>query len=47
VKQLGGNIHDDDQKEINHAGFVVHDRKGGDMAEWPEDLRVREYPQTT
>ena len=20
------------------------DRKGGDMAEWPEDLRVREFP---
>lgn len=26
--------------------FVVRlqDRKGGDMAEWPEDLRVREFP---
>jgi hypothetical protein len=23
---------------------VVRDRKGGDMAEWPEDLRVREFP---
>lgn len=22
----------------------LRDRKGGDMAEWPEDLRVREYP---
>jgi protein gp37 len=22
----------------------LHDRKGGDMAEWPEDLRVREFP---
>ncbi len=22
------------------------DRKGGDMAEWPEDLRVRQYPAT-
>jgi len=21
------------------------DRKGGDVAEWPEELRVREYPQ--
>jgi protein gp37 len=28
-------------------GFVVrlHDRKGGDWAEWPEDLRVREFPE--
>lgn len=22
----------------------LKDRKGGDMSEWPEDLRVREYP---
>lgn len=22
----------------------AHDRKGGDMAEWPEDLRVRQFP---
>lgn len=24
---------------------VLKDRKGGNMAEWPEDLRVREYPR--
>jgi protein gp37 len=24
----------------------LRDRKGGDMSEWPEDLRVREFPQT-
>lgn len=23
----------------------LRDRKGGDMAEWPEDLRVRELPE--
>jgi protein gp37 len=23
----------------------LRDRKGGDISEWPEDLRVREYPQ--
>lgn len=23
----------------------LKDRKGGDMAEWPEDLRVRQYPE--
>lgn len=22
----------------------LRDRKGGDMSEWPEDLRVREFP---
>jgi hypothetical protein len=32
------------------TGSCVHDihlsdPKGGDMAEWPEDLRVREFPQ--
>ena len=24
--------------------FRMHDRKGGDWSEWPEDLRIREYP---
>lgn len=24
--------------------FTVKDKKGGDMSEWPEDLRVREFP---
>lgn len=24
----------------------LRDRKGGDMAEWPEDLRVRQWPKT-
>jgi hypothetical protein len=27
-----------------HHGF--RDSKGGDMAEWPSDLRVREFPRT-
>jgi protein gp37 len=26
-------------------GFQLSDRKGGDPAEWPEDLRVREFPR--
>jgi protein gp37 len=26
--------------------YEVRDRKGGDMDEWPEDLRVREFPAT-
>lgn len=25
-------------------GMALADKKGGDMAEWPEDLRVREFP---
>lgn len=24
--------------------YAQHDRKGGDMSEWPADLRVREFP---
>jgi protein gp37 len=27
------------------APMHLYDRKGGDMAEWPEDLRVREWPE--
>ena len=29
------------------GGLVLglHDRKGGDMNEWPADLRVREWPE--
>lgn len=27
--------------------FRLRDRKGGDMSEWPEDLRVREFPGET
>lgn len=34
VKQLGAN-----------CDVELKDRKGGDMAEWPEDLRVRQMPK--
>ena len=27
--------------------ITVRDAKGGDMSEWPEDLRVREFPEAT
>lgn len=39
VKQLGA-------KPVNREGVAhpLKDPKGGDMAEWPEDLRVREFP---
>lgn len=29
----------------NEKRLVLMDRKGGDPAEWPEDLRVREFPE--
>lgn len=30
----------------HRPGLGLRDRKGGDWSEWPEDLRVREYPAT-
>lgn len=31
-----------------HVTYMCpNDRKGGDMSEWPEDLRVREFPHAT
>jgi len=35
VKQLGANV-------VRHS---VKHRKGADMGEWPEELRIRQYPQ--
>lgn len=46
VKQLGGNLSDDDLSECGRAtGKSMAHPKGGDPSEWPEDLRVREFPQ--
>jgi hypothetical protein len=40
--------HDLDGTADNYQGAPVRvrlrDRKGGDMTEWPEDLRIREFP---
>lgn len=52
VKQLGAAVtgdpsefpsarHDDGD---GHRTFRLNDSKGGDPSEWPDDLRVREYP---
>jgi protein gp37 len=49
VKQLGANARELGEA-IGNTGFVANpqlklrDPKGGDMSEWPEDLRVREVP---
>jgi protein gp37 len=40
VKQLGGVVYGGDNARIR-----LRDRKGGDPSEWPEELRVREYPR--
>lgn len=39
VKQLGANAHDGGRLKLR-------DRKGGDMAEWPADVRVRAFPRS-
>jgi len=52
VKQLGARPRAARGSDfLGHAIFddgtvrSLRDRKGGDMAEWPEDLRVREFPR--
>jgi protein gp37 len=33
-------------RDDNHDVYDLKDKKGGDMDEWPFDLRVREYPES-
>lgn len=45
VKQLGARPYDPSCAMKDNPGWLGYiDRKGGDINEWPEDLRVREYP---
>jgi|SRR5580658_6677800 protein gp37 len=48
VKQLGSravaDIQDARGGYLGFKGLDLKDKKGGDMAEWPEDLRVRSFP---
>ena len=48
VKQLGARpiiyLGDGHRNEVRVRPILLRDRKGGDWAEWPEDLRVREFP---
>lgn len=49
VKQLGSRPVRDglDNREGDHDIVMrLADRKGADMSEWPEDLRVRQYPES-
>ena len=41
VKQLGAKAF---EGVVDGPFLLLNDRKGGDPAEWPEDLRVREWP---
>ena len=51
VKQFGARAETDLVRDLNgHEArgprwLVFKDKRGGDMSEWPEDLRVREFPE--
>jgi protein gp37 len=42
IKQLGKRP--EEETELGTMSLGLRDRKGADMAEWPEDLRVQEFP---
>ncbi|MGH8678716.1 MAG: DUF5131 family protein [Burkholderiales bacterium] len=44
VKQLGSKAWDDISYQGSTHAFPTRDRKGGDLTEWPEVLKVREMP---
>lgn len=46
VKQLGAKSMGFSIRELPHGMKSFVDSKGGDPAEWPSDLRIREFPQT-
>ncbi|HEU4344070.1 MAG TPA: DUF5131 family protein [Candidatus Binatia bacterium] len=43
VKQLGSNPHRNGEDESETTILLDH-KKGGDISEWAEDLRIREFP---
>jgi protein gp37 len=45
VKQLGARPTHPPRDGYPAVNLQLKDRKGGDMEEWPADLRVREFPQ--
>jgi hypothetical protein len=48
VKQLGAQPIIDVRDDRAISGWrkrALTDRKGGDWSEWPEDLRVRQFPE--
>jgi protein gp37 len=56
VKQLGahpvqrlmfGPATFEPDQPVHYEPIPLRDRKGGDMAEWPEDLRVRQFPRVS
>ena len=46
VKQMGANAHIMPPFCRGWVPMKLNDAKGGDMAEWPERLRVRQFPRS-
>lgn len=46
LKQLGAHPIDSEGRVVARE-IPIGDRKGGKMAEWPEDLRVRQWPEVS
>jgi protein gp37 len=44
VKQMGAQAYDDVTWRGSEPRYEFTDRKGGDPSEWPDALRIREYP---
>lgn len=50
VKQVGTNPWDDLTPHLDDrllTPLTMRDKKGGDWSEWPEDLRVRQFPEVS
>jgi protein gp37 len=45
VKQMGSNLVGEIDHELHDGYAPLLDRAGADPAEWPEDLRVQEFPR--
>jgi len=45
VKQLGRDPIEQTPDGVRGFAVMLHDKKGGDWTEWPEDIRVREFPR--
>ena len=47
VKQVGSHPTDSDRPGLKGKRLITKSKKGGDMAEWPPELRVRQMPVVT
>lgn len=44
MKQVGAKPFNSESAMPRNCKTVLRDRKGGDISEWPEDLRIRQFP---